>query len=286
MSIILDGFGVSKRIRESLKTRVDVLVSEGKRRPKLVVVIVGKDPASQTYVASKAKQCAAVGFESEIIELSEAIESRVLLDVINRLNQDDTVDGILVQLPLPPQINKDDIIDAIDPQKDVDGLHPLNLGFLEVGRPVFVSCTPKGIMRLLDWYDIALAGRSALVIGRSQLVGKPVATLLTQKNATVTLAHSKTKNLQSLVESHEIIIVAIGKAKAIPETWFNKNHVLVDVGIHRIDGSLCGDVEPGAYDRVAFATPVPKGVGPMTIASLLENTLIAYNLKEQKHETR
>lgn len=284
MTTILDGLAVSKAIRASLKDETEVLIKQGKRAPSLTVVIVGDDPASQTYVNSKVKQCKSVGFSSQAISCAVDTTQEALLKIIRTLNHDNDVDGILVQLPLPKHIDENVIIEAIDPQKDVDGLHPLNVGYLELNRPGFVSCTPKGIVRLLDWYNVELEGKRALVIGRSRLVGKPVSTLLSQKNATVTLAHSKTKNLEELVRSNDIIVVAMGKPEAIPASWISDQHVLVDVGIHRIDGNLRGDVERRAYEIAAYATPVPKGVGPMTIASLLENTMIAYKLKECQHD--
>lgn len=284
MTTILDGLAVSKAIRASLKVETEGLLDRGKRAPSLTVVIVGNDPASQTYVNSKVKQCKSVGFTSNAIACEAEITQEALLDIIDNLNHDQDVDGILVQLPLPQHIDEDVIIEAIDPCKDVDGLHPLNVGYLELNKPRFVSCTPKGIMRLLDWYDVAIEGKRALVIGRSRLVGNPVATLLTQSNATVTLAHSKTKNLKELVRSNDIIVVAMGKPEAIPASWIAEKHVLVDVGIHRVDGGLIGDVDHNAYEIAAYATPVPKGVGPMTIASLLENTMIAYKLKECQHD--
>ncbi|WP_323616654.1 bifunctional 5,10-methylenetetrahydrofolate dehydrogenase/5,10-methenyltetrahydrofolate cyclohydrolase [Erysipelothrix rhusiopathiae] len=284
MTTILDGLIVSKAIRASLKDETEVPIKQGKRAPSLTVAIVGDDPASQTYVNSKVKQCKSVGFSSQAISCAVDTTQEALLKIIRTLNHDNDVDGILVQLPLPKHIDENVIIEAIDPQKDVDGLHPLNVGYLELNRPGFVSCTPKGIVRLLDWYNVELEGKRTLVIGRSRLVGKPVSTLLTQKNATVTLAHSKTKNLEELVRSNDIIVVAMGKPEAIPTSWISDQHVLVDVGIHRIDGNLRGDVDRRAYEIATYATPVPKGVGPMTIASLLENTMIAYKLKECQHD--
>ncbi|AYV33878.1 bifunctional 5,10-methylenetetrahydrofolate dehydrogenase/5,10-methenyltetrahydrofolate cyclohydrolase [Erysipelothrix rhusiopathiae] len=284
MTTILDGLAVSKAIRASLKEETDALLKQDKRAPSLTVVIVGNDPASQTYVNSKVKQCKSVGFSSQAISCEEDTTQEALLEIIHTLNHDEHVDGILVQLPLPKHIDENVIIEAIDPKKDVDGLHPLNVGYLELNRPGFVSCTPKGIVRLLDWYNVEIEGKRALVIGRSRLVGKPVSTLLTQKNATVTLAHSKTKNLEELVRSNDIIVVAMGKPESIPSSWISDQHVLVDVGIHRVDGNLRGDVDRHAYEIAAYATPVPKGVGPMTIASLLENTMIAYKLKECQHD--
>ncbi|MEG0328577.1 MAG: bifunctional 5,10-methylenetetrahydrofolate dehydrogenase/5,10-methenyltetrahydrofolate cyclohydrolase [Erysipelothrix sp.] len=275
----LDGFEVSKKIKNNLRTEVELLIEQGKRVPCLAVVLVGTDAASQTYVNSKVKQCELVGFESQAYLLPEDTSLETLLSLISDLNQDDRVDGILVQLPLPKHLDEDIVINALSPYKDVDGLHPENVGLLALDQPRFIPCTPKGIMTLLKEYDIEISGKRALVIGRSRLVGKPVASLLMKENATVTIAHSKTTNLESLIAENDIIVVAIGKAQFIEASMIHDNHVLVDVGIHRIDGKIVGDVQPGTYEKAAYATPVPKGVGPMTIASLLENTMVAYKLK-------
>lgn len=279
MTQILNGFEVSKAIRQSLKEKVAKI--EG-RKPGLTVVIVGEDPASQTYVASKAKQAQDVGFVSNVLEFDVDISEETLLEEIEKLNQDQTVDGILVQLPLPGHIHEDHVIEAISPMKDVDGLHPLNVGYLELNQKGLVSCTPKGIISLLKAYDIALEGKKALVIGRSRLVGKPVATLLLKENATVTIAHSRTQDLDKLILENDIIVVAIGRKEFIKADQLRDHHIVIDVGIHRHEGKLYGDVEKEAYDKVKAISPVPKGVGPMTIVSLLENTLSAYNMKEPK----
>lgn len=276
MSTRLDGLHVSKEIRKQIAQEVSEITMQGNRAPSLTVILVGNDPASETYVNSKMKQASAVGIISNTIRLEEDTTEDDVLRHIHALNDDADVDGILVQLPLPKHINEDIIVDAISPRKDVDGLHPLNVGLLEIKRPQFVSCTPKGIMRLLDWYHIDVTGKRALVIGRSRLVGKPIATLLTHANATVTLAHSRTQNLDALIQDSDIVVVAIGQPNFIKASQVQSRQVLVDVGIHRIDSKIVGDVDPKAYEKVAYATPVPKGVGPMTIASLLENTLQAY----------
>ncbi|CAM4265061.1 bifunctional 5,10-methylenetetrahydrofolate dehydrogenase/5,10-methenyltetrahydrofolate cyclohydrolase [Erysipelothrix aquatica] len=276
MSTRLDGLHVSKEIRKQIAQEVSEITMLGNRAPSLSVILVGNDPASETYVNSKMKQASAVGMISNTIRLEENTSEDDVLRHIHALNDDADVDGILVQLPLPKHINEDIIVDAISPRKDVDGLHPLNVGLLEIKRPQFVSCTPKGIMRLLNWYHIDVTGKRALVIGRSRLVGKPIATLLTHANATVTLAHSRTQNLDALIQDSDIVVVAIGQPNFIKASQVQSHQVLVDVGIHRIDGKIVGDVDPKAYEKVAYATPVPKGVGPMTIASLLENTLQAY----------
>jgi methylenetetrahydrofolate dehydrogenase (NADP+) / methenyltetrahydrofolate cyclohydrolase len=279
--MLMDGFSVAKQVRLDIKKQVDVLRTLGKRIPMLSVVIVGEDLASKTYVASKAKQCEEVGFLSQVIALDATISQADLEAEIKALNNNDLVDGILVQLPLPNHLDENRIIEIIDPKKDVDGLHPLNVGLLELGQAAFVPCTPKGIITLLKAYNIALEGKRVLVIGRSRLVGKPVASLLLKENATVTMAHSKTQDLKARVLESDIVVVAIGKKEFISLDMLKKEHIIVDVGIHRYEGKLYGDVAKEAYEYVAMATPVPKGVGPMTIASLLENTLYAYNLKEQ-----
>ncbi|WP_159649993.1 bifunctional 5,10-methylenetetrahydrofolate dehydrogenase/5,10-methenyltetrahydrofolate cyclohydrolase [Erysipelothrix aquatica] len=276
MSTRLDGLHVSKEIRKQIAQEVSEITMQGNRAPSLTVILVGNDPASETYVNSKMKQARAVGMTSNTIRLEENTSEDDVLRHIHALNDDADVDGILVQLPLPKHINEDIIVDAISPRKDVDGLHPINVGLLEIKRPQFISCTPKGIMRLLNWYHIDVTGKRALVIGRSRLVGKPIATLLTHADATVTLAHSRTQNLDALIQESDIVVVAIGKPNFIKASQVQSHQVLVDVGIHRIDGKIVGDVDPEAYEKVAYATPVPKGVGPMTIASLLENTLQAY----------
>ena len=284
MTKILDGFITAKQRRLAIKEKVDKLIKEKKRVPGLAVVIVGEDPASKTYVASKTKLSQEIGFKSETIAFDVDISQESLIKEIELLNSNPDIDGILVQLPLPNHINEDAVIDSISPLKDVDGLHPLNVGYLELNKANMIPCTPKGIMTLLDTYNIELEGKRALVIGRSRLVGKPISTLLLQRNATVTTAHSRTKNLDKLIQDNDIIVVAIGQREFIKASQLNENHVLIDVGIHRHEGKLCGDVEKAAYSKVAYATPVPKGVGPMTIASLLENTYEAYRLKELQNE--
>lgn len=277
MTQILDGFNTAKQRRLDIKNEVDQLTG---RKPGLTVVIVGEDPASQTYVASKEKLAKEVGFESHVVALDVDASEEAVIEAVEKLNGDPTVDGILVQLPLPSHINEDRVIESIAPSKDVDGLHPLNVGFLELNKADLVPCTPKGVMTLLETYNIELEGKRALVIGRSRLVGKPISTLLLQKNATVTTAHSRTKDLDALILEHDIIVVAIGQREFIKASQLREDHVVIDVGIHRHEGKLYGDVEKAAYEKVAYATPVPRGVGPMTILSLLENTLNAYKLKE------
>lgn len=278
MSIKLDGKEVARDLKSKISKSVEELKENGKRIPKLSVIIVGEDPASETYVASKARQCKQVGMESETIHFDATIEESVLISEIERLNNDETVDGILVQLPLPKHMNDDRVLDSINPKKDVDGLHPLNMGYLQNNRKAPRPCTPKGIITLLDYYDIELEGASVLVIGRSRLVGKPVAGLFTNRNATVTLAHSRTKNLEQLITKHDIIVVAVGIPHFVKASMIQDHHIVVDVGIHRTESGLIGDVEEVPHAK--YSSPVPGGVGPMTIASLLENTLEAYNHAE------
>lgn len=272
----LDGNKVANELKDTIKKRI----KDYARQPHLVVILVGDDPASVTYVNSKKRQCENVGMKSTVKVFDSSISQEFLLEEIEKLNRDEMIDGILVQLPLPNHINSNVVVSKIDVNKDVDGLHPLNVGLLVNDKPNMIPCTPKGIISILDYYDIELEGKNALVIGRSQLVGKPIASLLLSRNATVTIAHSKTQNLSHLVENNDIIVVAVGIKEFLKEHQLNSEHIVIDVGIHREGKKLLGDVERSAYDKVKAATPVPGGVGPMTIASLLENTLIAYERKE------
>lgn len=273
MGNIINGKEVADKRRKALAEKVTKLKG---RKPGLVVVQVGDDPASTTYVRSKEKQATEVGFESEVYRLPVEVTQVELLEMVNNLNNSETTDGILVQLPLPAHIDESEVIRALDPLKDVDGLHPENVANLELGNTGHVPCTPKGIMTLLEEYEVDLEGKRVLVIGRSRLVGKPVASLLLQENATVTIAHSKTRNLTELIAEHEVIVVAIGRKEFIKAEQLLPHHIVIDVGIHRHEGKLYGDVEKAAIDKVKLITPVPRGVGPMTIVSLLENTYESY----------
>ena len=279
--IKMDGKALSLTLEAELKLKVDALREKNARIPKLVVVLVGDNPASQTYVKNKAKACERVGFLSEIIELDGSISQEIVLSTIDRLNRDETVDGILVQLPVPKHLDAKAIVHALDPNKDVDGLHPLNVAKLYENEKGFVPCTPKGIMRLLKEYQINVVGKHCVVLGRSNLVGRPVAQLLLNENATVTICHSKTQNLSEFTKQADIIVVAIGRANFLTSKDVNHVECIIDVGINRVDGKLVGDV---AYDelvdKVDAMTPVPGGVGPMTIGMLLENTLEAYTMHE------
>ena len=279
--IKMDGKALSLSLEAELKLKVDALREKNARIPKLVVVLVGDNPASQTYVKNKAKACERVGFLSEIIELDGSISQEIVLSTIDHLNRDDAVDGILVQLPVPKHLDAKAIVHALDPNKDVDGLHPLNVAKLYENEKGFVPCTPKGIMRLLKEYQIDVVGKHCVVLGRSNLVGRPVAQLLLNENATVTICHSKTRNLSEFTKQADIIVVAIGRANFLTSKDVNHAECIIDVGINRVDGKLVGDV---AYDelldKVDAMTPVPGGVGPMTIGMLLENTLEAYTMHE------
>lgn len=279
--IKMDGKALSLSLEAELKLKVDALREKNARIPKLVVVLVGDNPASQTYVKNKAKACERVGFLSEIIELDGSISQEIVLSTIDHLNRDDAVDGILVQLPVPKHLDAKAIVHALNPNKDVDGLHPLNVAKLYENEKGFVPCTPKGIMRLLKEYQIDVVGKHCVVLGRSNLVGRPVAQLLLNENATVTICHSKTHNLSEFTKQADIIVVAIGRANFLTSKDVNHAECIIDVGINRVDGKLVGDV---AYDelvdKVDAMTPVPGGVGPMTIGMLLENTLEAYTMHE------
>lgn len=272
MTQTIDGKRISQEIKDELKEKVASLKQEGKEAA-LAVIQVGSDPASSVYVNNKKKACAYIGIRSLSYELPEETTEDELLALIEKLNQDDMVNGILVQLPVPAQINEDKIIQAISPRKDVDGFHPQNVGKLVIGEKGFVSCTPAGIIQLLKRSGIEIAGKSCVVVGRSNIVGKPMALLMLRENATVTVAHSKTKNLKEVCRQADILIVAIGRPQFITAEYIKEGAVVIDVGIHRNEqNKLCGDVK---YDEVAehtsAITPVPGGVGPMTIAMLMNN---------------
>jgi methylenetetrahydrofolate dehydrogenase (NADP+)/methenyltetrahydrofolate cyclohydrolase len=273
---ILDGKSVAAKVRGEVLARATALRARGVV-PGLAVVLVGSDPASQVYVASKTKAAREAGVEPIDHRLPESTTQAELMALVQRLNADDRVDGILVQLPLPRHLDTDAVIRAIDPRKDVDGLHPTSLGLLAQGQPGFVACTPTGCMRLLREAEVVLPGARAVVIGRSVLVGKPMAMLLTNANATVTLLHSRSRDLAAEVARAEIVIAAIGKPEFVEGAWIREGAAVIDVGINRVgDKKLVGDVAfVAAAERASVITPVPGGVGPMTIACLLENTALA-----------
>lgn len=277
MARIIDGNKIAQDIRNEVRLGALELKERRDIIPGLAVVLVGEDPASQVYVGRKAKACAEVGFMSREFRLPAATDEEKLLKIINKLNKDKDIHGILVQLPLPKHISTEKIIAAIDPNKDVDGFHPVNVGGLVTGTPLFVPCTPRGIMELLVRTGINLTGKDAVVVGRSNIVGKPMALLLLAQNATVTMCHSKTRDLPAVTGRADVLIAAIGKPKMITANMVKEGAVVVDVGVNRLEnGKLVGDV---AFDEVAakafFIIPVPGGVGPMTIAMLMKNTLDA-----------
>ncbi len=281
---IIYGNELSQKIKEELKQEIEKLQKEGKRLPVLSVILVGDNPASQSYVKSKANACASIGMENRTICMPGSTTQQELLDEVKRQNEDPEVDGILVQLPLPSHLDEVSVIDAISPDKDVDGLHPVNAGKLLTGRDGFVPCTPLGVMEMLASIGYTdLSGLNAVVIGRSNLVGKPLSLLLQKQNATVTMAHSRTAHLKELCQQADILIAAIGKPKKITADYIEEGAVVIDVGINRMeDGKLCGDVDFEAVkEKTKAITPVPKGVGPMTVCMLLKNTLKAYKEHEK-----
>lgn len=281
---LIDGKAVAASLRAKLAMRVAAHVAAGKRAPGLAVVLVGEDPASQVYVASKAKQTTEIGMVSIEHKLPVETSQADLLARIAKLNADPSVDGILVQLPLPPHIDADAIIEAIDPAKDVDGFHPVNVGRLATGGKAFVPCTPRGSMRLIRTVRADLSGLHAVVVGRSNIVGKPMAQLLLAANCTVTIAHSRTKDLPGICRQADILVAAVGRPLMLNAAHVKPGAIVIDVGINRVPAGektkLVGDVDFEAVRGIAGAiTPVPGGVGPMTIACLLENTLDSYELK-------
>ena len=274
---LIDGKVLASIRRNELKLRVNNHVQKGHRVPGLAVVLIGTDPASSVYVNNKRKACAEVGIISHSYDLPEHTSETALIRLIDELNLSDVVDGILIQLPLPKHINEATIIERIKPEKDVDGFHPYNLGRLAQRNPLLRPCTPFGIMELLKHYHLEVKGKHALVIGASNIVGRPMSLELLMAGATVTTCHRFTQHLDKLVRIADIIIVATGHINVVDTEWLNKNQVVIDVGIHRLeDGSIRGDVDfKKAINKVAWITPVPGGVGPMTVVSLLENTLMA-----------
>jgi methylenetetrahydrofolate dehydrogenase (NADP+)/methenyltetrahydrofolate cyclohydrolase len=287
---ILDGKLFSKKLRDQVAKHVTILEKEYKVTPGLAVVLVGEDPASQVYVRSKGKQTIEAGMKSYEHKLNEDTSEEDLLALVNQLNDDDDVHGILVQLPLPKHINEASIINSINPEKDVDGFHISNVGLLATGQKSMVPCTPLGCLLMLKEFHGSLVGKDAVIIGRSNIVGKPMAQLLLNESCTVTVTHSRTKNLEEVVGRADIVVAAVGRAEMVKGDWIKSGATLVDVGINRVEGSdggkrLVGDAQFSSCSEVAGAiTPVPGGVGPMTIACLLANTLVAccrkYHLKE------
>jgi methylenetetrahydrofolate dehydrogenase (NADP+)/methenyltetrahydrofolate cyclohydrolase len=289
---LLDGKLVSAHIKEEIKKQVQEITAAGKRAPHLVAILVGENPASQAYVASKVKNCGELGFESTLVKYDADVAEDVLLNKIKEFNQNQLVDGILVQLPLPKHISEDKVIETIHPSKDVDGFHPVNLGKMMLSLPTFIPATPYGILLMLQHYEIKTTGMNCVVIGRSNIVGTPMSLLLSRNaepgNCTVTLCHSKTKNMKEICQAADIIIAAIGQPKFVTADMVKPGAIIVDVGINRVESSetksgfrLVGDVDfENVKDICSFITPVPGGVGLMTICALMKNTLLA-NLNNQ-----
>lgn len=276
MAAIIDGKTIALRIREGVKAEVEALKKERGITPGLSVVLVGENPASMVYVKNKGRACEEAGIRSFEHRLPEETTQRELLGLISELNNDPKVHGILVQLPLPPHLNQHEVLEAVSPDKDVDGFHPINVGRLATGRPAFEPCTPKGIMRLLDSTGIPLKGKEAVVVGRSNIVGKPTAFMLLKRDATVTVCHSKTRGISEKIRLADIVVAAIGRPEFIKGDWIKPGAIVIDVGVNRTEAGLKGDVEfEAASLRASFITPVPGGVGPMTIAMLLTNTVEA-----------
>lgn len=274
---IIDGKAIAGVFRREVREASDRLAAQGKRRPGLAVVLVGDDPASHIYVRNKRAACEECGFVSVSLDLPHSATQTELLSLIERLNADDTIDGILVQVPLPDHIDERVIIEAISPEKDVDGFHPFNVGRLALRNPLMRPCTPYGVIRMLEYLGLPAKGQHAVVVGASNLVGRPMALELMLAGATVTVCHRFTSDLRAHVEDAELLVVAVGKPGLIPGEWIRRGAVVVDVGINRMpDGKLCGDVQfEAARERASWITPVPGGVGPMTVAMLMKNTLEA-----------
>lgn len=281
MAAIIDGKQISKQIKDELKEQVAAYKAQGIEIA-LAVIQVGNDPASTVYVGNKKKACEYIGIQSVSYELPEETTEEELLAIIDKLNHDDSIYGILVQLPVPKHINENHIIQAIDPKKDVDGFHPQSVGALSIGQAGFVSCTPAGIIQLLKRSGIAIEGKECVVLGRSNIVGKPMAMLLLRENGTVTVCHSRTRDLKEVTRRADILVVAIGRPKMIDASYVKEGAVVIDVGIHRNENNkLCGDVDYASVEPVASAiTPVPGGVGPMTIAMLMHNCVEAVEIRK------
>ncbi len=282
MAIIIDGKKVSQEIKDEVKEKVAALKAKGIETT-LAVIQVGNDPASTVYVGNKKKACEYTGIRSLAYEIPEETTEEELLKLVHSLNDRDDVDGILVQLPLPKHINEDRVIQAISPAKDVDGFHPQSVGALSIGEPGFVSCTPAGIIELLKRYNIQIDGKECVIIGRSNIVGKPVSMLLLRENGTVTVCHSHTADLKEVAKRADILVVAIGKAKFVTADYIKEGAAVIDVGMDRDEnGKLCGDVDfESAVEKAGAITPVPGGVGPMTIAMLMNNCVYSAGLKDR-----
>jgi len=279
-TVVVDGLALANQLRDEMAKEIAELVAAGRRAPHLSVVLVGDDPASRSYIKGKQRACARIGADSSEHLLPASTSEAELLALIERLNTDDGVDGILVQLPLPPQISPEKVAEAIDPAKDADALHPLNFGRLLLGNAKLVSCTPLGVMAILDRHEVPIEGAHAVVIGRSNIVGKPVSILLQQRNATVTMCHSRSRDLPGLCRMADILVAAVGRPGMVKADWIKPGAAVMDVGVSEVDGKLVGDVDFEAARGVAgLITPSRRGIGPMTITMLLRNTLNAYRAR-------
>lgn len=279
---VISGCELAKKIKTKIASKIAQYVSQGKRPAGLAVILVGADPASQVYVNNKRKSCEEIGFLSRSYDLAEETSEADLLALIDQLNQDQSIDGILVQLPLPKHIDTTKVIERISPKKDVDGFHPYNVGRLCQRIPVLRACTPYGIIKLLETTNLELRGKHAVIVGASNIVGRPMALELLLAGCTVTVTHRFTENLESHIRQADILVVAVGRPKFVPGDWIKTGATVIDVGINRVEGKLIGDVDyDNAKQRAAFITPVPGGVGPMTVATLMHNTLFAYERNEQ-----
>lgn len=278
---IISGTQLASQIKSNVAQQISQYVAQGKRAPGLAVILVGADPASQVYVGSKRKSCAEIGIVSKSYDLPETTTEQALLELIEELNQDAEVNGILVQLPLPKHIDSTKVIEQISPEKDVDGFHPYNVGRLCQRIPTLRACTPYGVMKLLETTGISFYGKHAVIVGASNIVGRPMALELLLAGCTVTVTHRFTEDLASHIRQADILVVAVGKPKFIKGEWIKEGAVVVDVGINRLEGKLVGDVEfEVAAQRASYITPVPGGVGPMTVAMLMQNTLSAYEKQQ------
>ncbi|MDJ0806888.1 MAG: bifunctional methylenetetrahydrofolate dehydrogenase/methenyltetrahydrofolate cyclohydrolase FolD [Gammaproteobacteria bacterium] len=277
---ILDGKAIAAELKQDIKQQVEARTAEGHRQPGLAVVLVGENPASQVYVRNKRRSCEEVGFYSELHELPETVSQQELLTLVDKLNAHEAIDGILVQLPLPGQIDEEAVIERILPTKDVDGFHPYNVGRLSLRMPILRPCTPRGVMTMLERTGQKLEGLDAVIIGQSNIVGRPMALELLAARCTITVCHSRTKDLAEKARNADILVAAVGRPEFVPGDWIKEGAIVIDVGINRTDeGKLVGDVDFNtASQRAGWITPVPGGVGPMTIATLLENTLQAAEL--------
>ena len=274
---LIDGKAISEQVKQEIAAEVAEIVARGGKRPHLAAILVGHDGGSETYVAAKVKACEVCGFKSSLIRYESDVTEEELLAKVRELNEDDDVDGFIVQLPLPKHISEQKVIETIDYRKDVDGFHPINVGRMSIGLPCYVSATPNGILELLKRYNIETSGKKCVVLGRSNIVGKPMALMLLERNATVTIAHSRTKDLPAVCREADLLVVAVGRAKLVTADYVKEGAVVIDVGMDRDEnGKLCGDVNTeSVLEKASYVTPVPGGVGPMTIAMLLTNTVSA-----------